>query len=154
MALNKERIRLFVDELRSRRRRQGNGALARYNPAAKKVSYCCLGVACEVARAHGLKLDRVKTDEYYTYAPDNDSEASFLPYDVRDWFGFLDTNPEILILPEDLRDLPADVIPLRNYTNAYVKAVAVNDVLKLPFSVIANAFERTYLTEETSNAAE
>lgn len=130
---NKARIKLVVDALRSGKFRQGTGRLAVYDPVSKKVRYCCLGVACEVARANGLELKRTRrgtsVGAYYDYA----ESSSILPPVVVEWLGL------------ELRD------PVLSYTDEghEESATALNDELELNFRQIANAFERTYLTEKS-----
>lgn len=123
---NKERIQLLVDALRSGRYRQGRGTLAFYDKKQRKVQYCCLGVACEVARANGLNVPREKFGESYRYG-DNDRELpqiSVMPNSVAEWYG-LDPNP---------------------YLSA-MTATQANDAMLLSFRQIANEFEKTYLND-------
>lgn len=79
--VNKERIKLWVDALRSGEYKQGEGRLARVNN-----TYCCLGVACDLAIKNGVDIIRqiYIIDNCYSY----DDEASFLPLKVREWLGF------------------------------------------------------------------
>lgn len=128
---NKERIRLFVNALRSGKYRQGRGKLAEYKPEEKRVRYCCLGVACEVAKANGLELRRERVDFEYGYAHDQKGlDTSLLPRSVRDWFGFDSENPLLVTSPRDYY------------------AVDCNDELRWPFQKIADAFENKYLKDD------
>lgn len=81
--INKERVRLLVDALRSGEYAQCTGALRRGND-----TYCCLGVGCEVAIKNGLDL-RVEFIQgalggHYEY----DHSMSQWPLKVADWYGF------------------------------------------------------------------
>lgn len=78
---NKERVRLWVDALRSGEYKQGEGRLARVDN-----TYCCLGVVCELAIKNGLDVVKqiYTIDSCYSY----DDEPSFLPLKVREWLGF------------------------------------------------------------------
>lgn len=127
MTVNKERVRLLVNALRSGKFRQGRGKLAYYDKERRKVEYCCLGVACEVARANGLELARTKTkpgSSTYAYGDPERDEVSILPPSVAEWYG-LDRNPHL--------------------DNGSTKATNANDTLKLNFRQIADAFEKEYL---------
>jgi hypothetical protein len=50
MAVNRERVALLVEALESGQYEQGRWSLS------KDGKFCCLGVACEVARANGLSI--------------------------------------------------------------------------------------------------
>ena len=59
MAVNKERIKLWVDALRSGDYQQGFRAMSRIKTeGGDSFVNCCLGVACEVAMANGLELKK------------------------------------------------------------------------------------------------
>lgn len=132
---NKERIKLVVDALRSGKFRQGTGRLASYDAKSKKVRYCCLGVACEVARANGLVLGRephrnyINGSTHYSYGPSR--QSGILPHEVMVWLG-LEVGDPILTYDDD---------------GHVESATALNDELLLSFRQIADALERTYLTE-------
>lgn len=68
---NKDRLRLWVEALRSGRFQQGNGAMRNL------TGHCCLGVAMEVAFANGVE----------PYISDNWGVTSTMPERVRDWYG-------------------------------------------------------------------
>lgn len=127
---NEEHIQLLVDALRSGKYRQGRGTLANFDKRSRKVSYCCLGVACEVARANGLNVPREKFNEgpqHSYYYGDNARELpqiSRLPNSVAEWYG-LDRNP---------------------YLSA-MTAIQANDTMLLSFRQIADEFEKAYLND-------
>lgn len=141
---NKERIRLLVDALRSGKYRQTTGNLAVYDEKQKRKKFCCLGVACEVARANGLALDveRMQRQDYrdqatYSFGDAHGASYSMLPPSVVQWYGFSDDDPD-LIRADDEED---------NYTY-YETATHCNDSLGMSFRQIADAFEAMYLKDD------
>lgn len=123
--LNKERVRLLITALRSKKYRQGRYALNQYDKKAQKRKLCCLGVACEVARLAGLEVQTKKLEDG-TIAYDGDDAT--LPLSVMAWYGFEHRDPM-----------------LRVTDNNVIHASIANDYSKLTYSQIAAAFERTYL---------
>ena len=87
---NLENIRLWVTALRSGDYRQGIGSL--YNISSG--TYCCLGVACEVARANGVALE-IADDPEPGGDRAYDNESAFLPSKVQAWLGVDSRNPII-----------------------------------------------------------
>lgn len=145
MTVNVARVRLFVEALRSGKFRRIGGVLAFYDSQIKKYKYCCLGVACEVALANGLDIPRTRTSSGNRAY---DEASVLLPLAVTQWFGFDDTDPMIDLIPEDYtRSGDPNVRRNAKYQLQQFAwhASNANDNLQLPFSVIANAFERTYL---------
>lgn len=141
MAVNQERVRLLVDALRSGQYQQAKGNLA------NEDGYCCLGVACEVARINGLPLEMEKTPNIRQgWEMFYNDENLLLPTEVREWYGF------------ERRDGAAPWESPNNPTildidGRALMAAHCNDVLEWDFTRIADGFERTYLTEmETANA--
>lgn len=70
----------WADELESGRFEQTQGVLRRDD------TYCCLGVACELAREDGVEVkpDALRLDGgVYLY----DEEDVALPYSVQEWLG-------------------------------------------------------------------
>ena len=141
--VKRERIRLWIEALRSRRYPQGQHSLrllvnvpSRMGDTFKisdEDQFCCLGVGCEVAKDKGLPLTvEVRGgNAYYTYAKHDYSSISF-PDAVRDWYGLESHDP---IIGFNDKGLP-------------IRALEANDSLNLPFSQIAYLLERTYLGEE------
>lgn len=136
----KDRVRKLVRALKTTKKKQGTGKLSRYLSPYQR-EYCCLGIACEVAMADGLELNRERrTDTYATHKEDvvryvngnntEDGSASMLPQVVADWYGFSDIDPPLLSEHNDLSF-----------------ATDLNDGRKYSFKRIAAAFERTYLSE-------
>lgn len=129
MSVNKERVRKFVAALRSGKFQQGAEYLGLHNPSTDKDTYCCLGVACEVAIAEGLKLAKVERGNAYEY----DGERYGLPGAVMEWYGFITPNPAF----SDRTDFGA-------YS---ANATAANDIKHFDFYKIADLFEQTYLND-------
>jgi len=75
--------RLWVEALRSGDYEQGIGALnARSDDGVDR--FCCFGVACEVAIANGVPVEKKRGSiGDYTY----DGHAAFLPRSVLRWLG-------------------------------------------------------------------
>ncbi len=165
MAVNKERVRLFVNALRSGQFKQGNGSLASHNSQTHQDEFCCLGVACEVARNNGLELSRAEYSSYgdghgYVYGDKyGHGEQYFLPGRVIDWFGFNAENPKLILTEQDMQQAPNQDAAHASFANdasggKLFDATRANDHYQLPFSVIADAFERTYLSAENHDSAE
>lgn len=132
----------WLAELRSGKRRQTKGVLK-----SRNGSYCCLGVACDLAAVPVVyngsyyfgKTD-IPEDEYSSpiYEP---SEAE-LPRDVQEWLGVEDLSspgsPTLDILPV-IGDLPAP--EGANYYTYDFNPASLNDELGLTFSQIADMIE-------------
>ena len=78
--------KLWLEALESGRYQQGKFALAVLDKN-KPLRYCCLGVACEVARENGvdLKVNQIRDRLYYN------GDTLCLPLVVINWLG-LSTN--------------------------------------------------------------
>jgi hypothetical protein len=123
--INKERVKLLVDTLRSGEYKQTSGALRKQN------GYCCLGVACDIAAKHGVGEWEPLDDEvepYYRAFVTNHSSVDYLPPEVMEWFGFSQENPDL--------SLGYSARP----------ASWFNDAL-FSFDQIADGFEHTYLKD-------
>ena len=137
MTVNKERLILWVDALRSGQYEQTDKRLKRDG------KYCCLGVACEVAVANGLELD------IRPFFEDSIGDEN-LPIEVSRWFGFDgDTQDPLLgnyntMDPED-EDYDAD-------WRQDVLATEANDELLWSFERIADALENHYELRVPANA--
>lgn len=129
MAVNKERVKLLVDALRSGEYEQGRGALR-----TQGDTYCCIGVGCEVARRNGLDANWTLAEVRRGLSVVNpewqfDGSGSAFGGAVSDWYGF------------DLRNPFLD--PHRNVT-----MIAANDGYNWTFEQIADAVEATFLGNE------
>lgn len=82
--VNQEAVRLWLQALRSGEYQQGQSYLRRDD------KYCCLGVACEVAIAHGIPVKKVEIGRgiiSYVY-DDADGSNQMLLRVVAEWLGF------------------------------------------------------------------
>lgn len=116
--VRKDRVRLWVDALRSGEYQQTNGTLEKLFGKADgkdgsvtevKTRNCCLGVACRVAIADGLNLrvsehDQVPPENWRVFESSKNEDASwrmgpdtafgandnstYLPSEVSEWLGF------------------------------------------------------------------
>jgi hypothetical protein len=119
---NLDNIRLWMDALRSGEYAQGTGSL--HDTVSN--TFCCLGVACDVAFRNGVTIEAMvydgDTDMCY------DGEAAFLPRKVIDWLGIESNNPRI-----------------GNH-----HAVEWNDSMHMSFSEIADILEREFFGKDAS----
>lgn len=122
---NKKRVQLWVDALRSGKYKQARGRLE-----TSGGEYCCLGVACDVAIANGIDIDR-QVSKYG--AVRYGETTSVLPRKVAAWFGFEESSPAVTV-NEDF--------------SAEVTCVFLNDDLHYNFNQIADAVSRDYLKED------
>lgn len=88
--VNKANMLLWVRALQSDRFAQGKGALKMTRMGS--TTYCCLGVACEIARENGVIL-RERTDELGSIW--FDERHGVLPKTVLEWLGLDAANPFI-----------------------------------------------------------
>jgi hypothetical protein len=140
----KARMRAFIAALRSGRYRQTTGTLNRLYKADESVGrtrairkYCCLGVACEVAIKDGLNLQKTTLEHVRSNTTAYNDASGELPVEVAKFYG-IPTNPLLVCETSSGR-----------YEVAH--ATTANDSLKLSFREIADAFERTYRLNETSD---
>lgn len=92
---NKERIQLLVDELRTTEHQQARNALSRHTRNGG-TSYCCLGIACEIAIANGLEIEKSMQFSQGNIGSGMgiyDEEMGSLPPSVQRWYGFDKGNP-------------------------------------------------------------
>lgn len=130
--VNVERLKLWTQALKSGQYNQTTSRLGVIQDG--EASYCCLGIACEVAIANGLDIDR-NVNLFGVEGVDEgdgsivyDNEPSVLPKAVQDWFGFRETNP-MIHLPEDERNM---------------SLAECNDALNMSFEQIAKVVEDNY----------
>lgn len=150
---NKDRVRLLVEALRSGDYEQAFGELGVVHGDLQKN--CCLGVACEVAKANGLDIE-VAIDEDYGTTIYYDNESGTLPASVADWYGFEDSDPFLKLTQEDIQYIIANnpsLSTLVDGTSYYSPrtnfgATTFNDSLNKDFSTIADRFESTFLGDE------
>lgn len=152
--VNKENMRLWVAALRSGKFQQGQNALKRQYPGDPVPRHCCLGVACEIAVAHGVNLEisRLTTAHYGTAEPTYtwrfNGTLGALPSAVVAWLGVgspdsaEDQDPVVgLYTPH-----PEAAVPVR--------AIKANDELRWDFLRIADGLEKYYDLKEGEDGPE
>jgi hypothetical protein len=90
-----EHLRLWADALTSGRYQQGRSTLAHRDEDTGETRYCCLGVACEIAREHGVPITVTARPPkgIRSFRPDHlvilyDDNAISMPEPVARWYGF------------------------------------------------------------------
>jgi hypothetical protein len=129
MPVNKERLSLGTAALRSGEYPQASGCLR------QDSGYCCLGVLTEVAIANGLSLKSFRTvgdNGHWVYG--SFGETGALTSEVREWYGFADSNPKL------------------RHNGTETTAIGANDELRKDFAWIADAFDDTYGAQEATDA--
>lgn len=117
---NKSAIREWVADLRSGKYKQGKEALRR------RDRFCCMGVACDTYRR---VTGNGEWDEGLFLDGTGDSREMVLPWGVQEWLG---TNHN----------------PILHFPRATYSCGDANDTRRRTFAEIADALERTYLTDE------
>jgi hypothetical protein len=125
MQPNKERIRLWVEALESGNYKQGVGTLRNPSFAPGGYSYCCLGVAIEVAVNNGYSNETAESMHSY---------GGILTTDLLEWYGLSGVNTYV-----------GDVVIGVGHG---VRATEANDELYWEFPRIAQAIRDRYLEEE------
>jgi hypothetical protein len=110
----KERLRLWVAALRSGEYKQGRNRLRLEDPVTGEITWCCLGVACDVAEKNGAPVQLHEVPNVFTNPRDKEllsysytsstlstlslpsivSETS-LPRVVQQWFGLFRSDPVV-----------------------------------------------------------
>lgn len=138
--VNRERVALWVEALRSGEYVQGTGALEyriRHSEYPQKIltTHCCLGVACRVAIANGLDVgardDNGITEFRASDRPDSVWTSGHMPEKVAEWFGLPVLSP-----------VSTNVI----LTDDGIQATFANDQERWSFERIADALESRYLS--------
>lgn len=143
--VNKDRLKLGLEALRSGEYIQGQRALAPIvttSDGREEQRFCCLGVLCEVAIKNGLdtveSVEAILQKGYRNVEDEGSDESvtySILPQEVRDWYGFSTSVPAV------------NVIEQRGVSSYEV--THLNDISGWSFDQIANGFAKTYLEEES-----
>lgn len=162
-AVNRERVTMLVQALRSGDWQQGSDALAPLRAGVQ--TYCCLGVACELTLANDgpvekriLSINGGEPQGLQFRSPGfEDSEfgwtTGFMPNTVAAWYGFDDVNPTLHVNCRILRaktgyELGCDCVGTSPQgCDVKVMASTCNDHWRLSFEQIADAFEATFLTD-------
>lgn len=139
--VNKENMRLVVAALRSGKYLQGRGRLKEI--FKDSISYCCMGVMCEVAMEHGVIL---ATATYplgeSSKSVSFDGSSAFLRRNVLDWLGVGDNG-----------ELDRDLV-IGKDGNETIAASYANDELKWDFEQIAASMEEYYKLLEDDDDVE
>lgn len=93
--INQERVRRWVEALRSGKYKQGHHLLHYKNDTDDREYFCCLGVACELAKADGVRLEISSANiEECTKFYYNDMD-DVLPPPVMEWLGAGVSDPSV-----------------------------------------------------------
>ena len=123
MSVHKERIRAWVEDLRTTDAPQGKGQLV-----TPEGGMCCLARACEVYRQQvGGEWSESGSDFHDARGC---SSMTALPYGVQAWFGFEHGNPSLV-----------------DAFGVLSSAQRMNDRDGYTFAMIADAVERTFLSD-------
>jgi hypothetical protein len=167
--VNRERVQLWVEALESGEFQQGRNQLRNscgFDEAHTKVqySYCCLGVAIEVALRNGYEPQEYTNTLGQTNPEDYDHLSTVLWPGIVTWYGLDNTDPLVgLALKEDYEDereefrlvLIAD--DDRDIDRDELSASQANDDHHATFDQIAAGLRVKYLGEtltEVPDAAE
>lgn len=119
---NPENMRTLVEALYSGDYKQTDGLLRRGDEKAG-YTYCCLGVATDLAAKAGVDIAKgMHADGFDVWA------SGVLPEPVKEWLGIDELNP--------LLDFAF---------GERMRATSANDNYNQDFYLIARAFDRTYL---------
>lgn len=121
--INKDHFREWVAALRSGKYQQGLSALRRVDN-----TFCCLGVACEIAGVPCVLSEGDHKMVTYFYGAERRTGA--LPAEAQEWLGIDTSNP------------------LVNYYGGVRLLYSLNDSEHLTFPEIADLIEQTYLPED------
>lgn len=127
-----ERMKLWVQGLRNGEYAQGRLHLA--PKSGDSFTYCCLGVACEVAIANGLEIEVSEVETDMGVVKSYDGDTTTLPDAVSQWYGLGGDGD----------------VHLRYMSDPNEKAIAaeLNDDHRLTFAEIANCIVITFDLEE------
>lgn len=116
--MNEERKKEWVAALRSGDYKQGKHTLRHED------SFCCLGVACDLAVKAGAVSYEVSFD-WKTYLYGADKQSRILPKDVIEWLGLEEDddphNPRVGDYPTGLAQLNDDGVSFEDIADAIEK---------------------------------
>jgi hypothetical protein len=139
--MNKDVARRWVDALRSGKYKQTTHRLAIERNG--EVSYCCLGVLCELAVEDGVIPPKTPRDYYGEYEFDGDVSIPSLA--VQEWSGLGKTGEDdyfVVPLTEEARER---IGVQGDYSTGHLPTL--NDYLGFTFEDIANLIEHAYLND-------
>lgn len=166
---HKERIRLWLDALRSGNYCQGTGKLKYFDEGINRDRHCCLGVATDV-----FIQNSGESEVTLAFARESLDNDFLLPTTIGEWFGletsdagmgigdpkvltyYRDADVELVENDDDEDRIDADALRIRmralsptpsaEYNKTYWARVSMlNDYAGWDFHQIADALERTYL---------
>jgi hypothetical protein len=131
VTVNKERVQLLVDALRSGEYEQAQGKL---RTEFGGVGYCCLGVATKIALDNGLEVENISDPNDRLQGQPWDQTYQVMCPVVADWYGFESGNPTLV-----------GWAPSGQFVSD--QAAHWNDDHGANFARIADMFENTYIRE-------
>lgn len=146
--LNVERLKLWINALRSGKYSQGRYTLKSHHRVDGKPSHCCLGVACEVyieEEGQGSWQESPNGRLYFIRSDGGHKERELMPVEVAEWFGLaapgeLEDNLDPYLPTKDLGEEPFSKgvsIP-----NPQERATVLNDEAMWGFEEISWAVEK------------
>ena len=121
--------RKWVDSLRSGNFKQSSNKLQSRN------GYCCLGVACEIAKNNGVSVSTVVYDDLKFIGGVDLGEQ----YGVKEWLALDTENGEVL--PRYIKDVKCFLLDRYSLSTSCYCLTNVNDILELTFEQIAEVIE-------------
>lgn len=151
MAVNVERVALWVDALESGDYHQAVGSLRKmryWEQPLSSYSYCCLGVATEVALANGCILTDFGPGLTGSVAPTlYRSWNGSLPQSVWEWYGF---DSQELTVTKGANPYVGKCDEIKCPVELHlIDAVQANDQLNWNFARIAAGLRELYLGGDT-----
>jgi len=154
--MNKEKIRLLVDALRSGKYKQARNRLKKTDKQRHPM-YCCLGVGCLLA---GLEAKPYMRNSVGGKNWMFDDSSTFLPERARLFFGFdksdpkvkYDSHPEIekavkRVAKRSGRQYTELKSIMINSSDRTVRLSSLNDNAQMSFKEIATVIEREFLSQ-------
>ena len=139
--VNTEPVALLADALESGEFPKGTRALHVLPDGNTPEGFCCLGVACVVAMRNGLELETSERSVLMRKLEFFAGEHSYLPQQVREWYGFSSNNPSLAFSGNDR--YPAGMMLPAAFWNDEIADSTLAD--------IGAGFRRTFLQEGTAD---
>ena len=135
-AEQRERVSKLADALESGEYERGKGFLCRITEDGRR-QWCCLGVACDVARKNGLDLSEQNLGNYLSF----DGKSACLPSSVMQWYGFDTSNPSVQL---------ASYVSVPSLAG-YIEAADANDN-GATFAELAQGFRDMYVNDNSTTS--
>lgn len=74
----------WAKALESGKYKQGNGFLKNANKITSDITFCCLGVLCDISKQGTWRKEPTGC---FTYKSDGESKSGELPHNVQEWSG-------------------------------------------------------------------